>query len=35
MRILREASEQEMVLAFLKEELDSKRFRKPILVVIT
>lgn len=31
MRILRDASEEEMVLAFLKEELDSKRFREPIL----
>lgn len=31
MRILRDASEAEMVLAFLREELDSKRFRNPIL----
>ncbi len=31
MRILRDASEEEMVLAFLKEELDSGRFREPIL----
>lgn len=31
MRILRDASEEEMVLAFLKEELDSRRFREPIL----
>lgn len=31
MRILRDASEEEMVLAFLREELDSRRFRGPIL----
>lgn len=31
MRILRDASEEEMVLAFLREELDSRRFREPIL----
>ena len=31
MRILRDASEEEMVLAFLREELDSKRFRESIL----
>ena len=31
MRILREALEEEMVLTFLKEELDSRRFREPIL----
>ncbi len=31
MRILRDASEEEMVLAFLREELDSRRFRESIL----
>ena len=31
MRILRDSSEEEMVLAFLREELDSKRFRESIL----
>lgn len=31
MRILRDASEEEMVLAFLQEELDSRRFHEPIL----
>ena len=31
MRILRDASEVEMVLAFLREELNSRRFREPIL----
>ena len=31
MHILRDASEEEMVLTFLKEELDSRRFREPIL----
>lgn len=31
MQILRDASEEEMVLAFLREELDSRRFREPIL----
>lgn len=34
MRILRDASEEEMVLAFLKEELASKRFRELILRVL-
>lgn len=31
MRILRDASEAEMILAFLREELESRRFREPIL----
>lgn len=31
MRILRDSSEEEMVLAFLRGELDSERFREPIL----
>ena len=31
MRILRDSSEEEMVLAFLREELDSRRFRESIL----
>lgn len=31
MRILRDASEEEMVLAFLKEELDSRRYHEPII----
>lgn len=35
MRILRDASEEEMVLTFLKEELDSRRFREPILEALT
>lgn len=34
MRILRDASEEEMVLAFLREELNSKRFREPILKIL-
>ena len=34
MHILRDASEEEMVLAFLREELDSRRFREQILKVL-
>lgn len=35
MRILRDASEEEMVLTFLKEELDSRRFCEPILKALS
>lgn len=35
MRILRDASEEEMVLTFLREELDSRRFREEILKTLT